>query len=182
MPYSLSGGPYTPGHVFTVQGDGVSWDFAAPAGGSDPWTNVVLGADVVRNTTAGGAVTGLAFTPAANKRYLVEAFLLLRASNATVGARPGYSAPTGDVEHAGRVEAPNSLVSPATRYSSDGVVGFALSTGLPNNSTSWFGKVEAIIITGAAPSGDFQVTLASEADGVDVTARAGSFLRYRAIA
>jgi len=38
-----------------------------------------------------------------------------------------------------------------------------------------------MIIVGASPSGDFQITLAAETAGTNVTMKAGSFIAYREI-
>jgi hypothetical protein len=57
----------------------------------------------------------------------------------------------------------------------------AAATGQADITNSHFGRVEAMIIVGASPSGNFQITLASETAGTTVTMKAGSFIMYREI-
>lgn len=154
----------------------------AAAGGSDPWTNVILGTDFSNSTTSNNAVTGLSFTPAANKRYLVELFLLLRTAAATTGPRPGIAWPSGLTDGASWIGAPNSNTAFASRIQGALTTQNAASTGLPTTTDSYLASGTAYFITGASPSGSFQVTLASEVGASAVTVRAGSFLRYREIA
>lgn len=156
--------------------------WAAPSGGSDPWTNVILGSDFSTTSNANQSVTGLNFTPSASTRYLVEVHLLLRTATATVGARPGFSWPTGLSDGGGWMQAPNSATAFAQR--SWGVLNTqnAASTGLPTTTDSHLAIGGAYLIAGASPSGNLQVTLASETNGTSVTVRAGSLLRYRTIA
>ena len=56
---------------------------------------ICLGADFPTSSGSAVNVTGLAFTPAANKTYEFRGLLLLRTATATVGARPGLSWPSG---------------------------------------------------------------------------------------
>lgn len=154
----------------------------AAAGGSDPWTHVILGTDFSNSTTSNNAVTGLSFTPAANKRYLVEMFLLLRTAAATTGPRPGISWPSGLTDGASEVFAPNSNTAFASRLQGALTTQNAASTGLPTTTDSYLATGTAYFITGASPSGSFRVTLASEVAASAVTVRAGSFMRYREIA
>lgn len=157
--------------------------WAAPSGGSDPWTNVILGSDFNTTSATAVSVTGLSFTPAANTRYLVEMVLLLRTATATVGARPGWNFPTGLSDSMAWAESSNSATASALRFWGTGTANVnAASTGLANTTESWPGLGTVYLITGGSPSGAVQVTLASETAGTQVTVRAGSFLRYRIIA
>lgn len=154
----------------------------AGGGGADPWTYVILGSDFPTSATANTNVTGLAFAPAANKRYAVEGSFLLRTAVTTVGARPGISWPTGLTDGAMQMTAPNSNTALAFRSQQAGTTANAASTGLPAINASFLAKLDAIIITGASPAGNFQVTLASETAANEVTMRAGSFIRHREVA
>lgn len=151
-------------------------------GGGEPWTTVLLDADFVSSSASNVAVTGLAFTPAADKRYLVRVVLLLRTATATVGARPGFAWPTGLSDGGGRIDAPNSATAVAVQCFPTLATANAASTGLANTTASHLSLGHAYFLTGASPSGAFQVTLASETAGTNVTARAGSFLQWREIA
>lgn len=153
------------------------------SGGSDPWTYVVLGSDFTISTTANNVVTGLAFAPSANAQYHIEGYYLLRTATATTGARPGIAWPGGYADGASYTQAPNSATALAMQNGNP-VTGTAnaASTGLPVINRSYAGQMQAILIMGASPTGNFQVTLASETGAVNVTMKAGSFIRYRTYA
>lgn len=154
--------------------------WAAVSGGSDPWTNVILGSDETNSTTA-NTVTSLAFTPAANKTYAVEVNLLLRTATATVGPRPGFSFPTGLTDSGAWMQVPNSATASAQRWWGTTTAANAASTGVPDTTSSWMAIGGALLIVGGSPSGDFAVTLATETAATNVTLKAGSYLRYREI-
>lgn len=147
----------------------------------DLWTYVILGSDFTISTTANNSVTGLAFTPAASETYEIEGLFLLRTSVTTTGARPGVAWPTGYSDGAVEITAPNSNTAFATQLRNAGTTANAASTGLPATTASYLGKMKALMVMGGSPSGNFQVTLASETAAVDVTMKAGSFIRYRTI-
>lgn len=152
----------------------------ASGGGSDPWTYVALGSNFVSSATANTNVTGLNFTPAANLRYHVEGSFLLRTATATSGARPGIAWPAGYSDGAAYMQAPNSLTAIAMQMGTPAAgTANAASTGLPVIDRSYAAQMQAILIMGASPSGNFQITLAAETSGVNATMAAGSFIRYR---
>ena len=63
-----------------------------------------------------------------------------------------------------------------------GTAGNAASTGLPGTTESYPARLQStLVMGGGSPSGNFQITLASETAGTDVTMRAGSWIRYREI-
>lgn len=155
--------------------------WAAPGGGSDPWTYVKLGSDFVTGNTTNDNVTGFNFTPAANKTYVIEGQFFLRTATATVGARPGVSFPTGLTDSVCYVMAPNSATSFAHQNFANTTTANAASTGLTNTTNSQQGQILATLIVGASPSGNFQITLASETAATNVTMKAGSWFRYREI-
>jgi len=153
----------------------------APGGGSDPWTKVILGADFTTTGTANAAVAGLAFTPAANKRYLVQVLLLLRTATATVGPRPGFSWPSGTNDGGAYMQAPSSATAVLYRTWGARATQNVANTGVPDTTSSHLATGEAYFIMGASPSGTFGVTLASETSGTVVTVKAGSVLLWREI-
>lgn len=155
--------------------------WATPAGGSDPWTKVVLGSDFTTTSNTAVNVTGLAFAPAANKTYVVEFYLLLRTNTATVGPRPGLAYPTGLTDAGHFIETPNSATTAAFNYSGGATAGSAISTGVPNTTASWLAHGKALLVAGASPSGNFQITLFSESAGTTVTMKAKSVLLYREV-
>ncbi len=149
--------------------------------GSDPWTPVKLGTTFSMSSLVAANVTGLAFTPAANKQYLIEGGLLLQTTITATGARPGVSWPTGLTDGAAHIEAPGSASAISERNVPHGAAENAASPGLPIADTSYLARIKATVITGAAPSGAFQITLVSETDAVTVRMMAGSWLLYREI-
>lgn len=154
---------------------------AFAAGGSDPWTYVKLASDFVTSSSTAVNVTGLAFTPQANKSYQFDGILYLRTATATVGPRTGLSWPTGAVDGVARIDTPSSATA---RLLTNGNINAALLAavgGLPNTTQSYPGKIEGTLIMGASPSGDVRVQLASETAATNVTIKAGSWLRYREI-
>ena len=155
--------------------------WAAPSGGSDPWTNVILGSDFTISTTSNNNVTGLNFTPSASTTYCVEVMLLLRTATATVGPRPGFSFPSGLTDSGAWMQSPNSATASSQRWWGNTTTANASSTGIPDTTNSYIAIGGALLIVGGSPSGTFGVTLASETAATNVTMKAGSFLRYRTI-
>lgn len=165
-----------------IQGEQGPQGDQGPAGDSaDPWTFVKLASDFVSSSASNVNVTGLAFTPAANKTYLIIGRFLLRTATATVGARPGIAWPSNLTDAVARVEAANSLTAAAYQLFGARTTKNAASTGLATTTESHYGDLEAMIVTAANVSGDFQITLASETAGTNVTMKAGSFIAYREI-
>lgn len=168
-----------PGYLTQTEADGLYSALGHSHAPSDPWTYVSLGTDFSTSGTANANVTGLAFTPAANKLYAVEGRLLLRSAAATTGPRPGIAWPTGLDDGASQITAPNSNTALAFRAQGAKTTQNAASTGVPTTTDSYLAILDAVVDTGASPSGNFQITLASEIAASLVTMRAGSFIRYR---
>lgn len=152
-----------------------------PGVSADPWTFVKLAEDFVSSLSANTAIPGFKFTPQANKTYLVLGTFMLRTATTTVGARPGIAWPSGLTDATARVEAANSLTVSALQLFGAQTTKNAASTGLATTTHSHYGGFEALLVVGASPSGDFQITLASETAGTNVTMKAGSFFMYREI-
>jgi hypothetical protein len=159
------------------RGDG-TW--ATPGGGSDPWTVIKLGSDFTATDATPANVTGLGFTPSANKTYMIRGYFLLRSTATAAGVRPGVTWPTGITDGAAKISSPNALTTEVIANVDGGTSGFAASAATPNTTGSWLGGVEAMLVTGGSPSGDFQITLQSE-NTSDVVMRAGSYIMYREI-
>ena len=154
-----------------------------PAGtGADPWTYIKLAADFTTSSATAVDITGMAFTPAANKRYEFEARLRLRTATATVGAKPGLAWPTGFTDGGAEARAPISATAEVMAFGNPNAAILAAVTALPNTTQSWPGYVGGEIQMGASPSGTVKLQLASETAGTNVTCKAGSWLRYREIA
>jgi len=149
------------------------------SGGSDPWTRIKLATDFITSLATNANVTGLAFTPAINKTYLIFGYFLLRTATATVGARPGVSWPNNLTDSIMRMEASTALTTSVIRTWGLRNTQNATSTGLATTADSHWGSLDGMIITSGTTSGEFQITLASETAGTNVTIKAGSVLMYR---
>lgn len=150
-----------------------------PAGADGGWTYITLANDFTTSSGTAVDVTGLAFTPGANKRYDIRAFLLTRTATATVGPRPGLAWPTGMTDGAAFVQQPSSAT--ANVFANGNISGAVLAPvgGVPTTTGSWPSIIEGVVVAGANPSGNVQVRLASETAGTNVIIKAGSYLRYR---
>lgn len=150
-------------------------------GGSDPWTYVVLASDFTTTSNTAVPVTGLVFTPSANRRYEFEGKFLMRTATTTVGPRPGLGWPTGMTDGVASLWMTSSATA---QLIANGNINAALLIaigGLPNNTLSYPAYLEGIVIAGATPSGTVKVNLASETSGTVVTMKAGSFIKYREV-
>jgi hypothetical protein len=155
--------------------------WAAPGGGSDPWTYVKLASDFPTTSATAVDVTGLFFTPLSSRTYLVEGNLLLRTATATVGPRPGCAWNTGNTDGVMSIQTTSSATA---NVFANGNINAAVLTpvgGFPNTTQSWPAYLYGTLIVGASPTGNWRVQLASETAGTSVTMKAGSWIRYRTI-
>lgn len=146
------------------------------------WTYVTLGSDFDTDSATAVDVTGLSFTPLANKTYEIEAILFCRTTLAANGPRPGFSIPTGMTDNMWTLRIPTSTTAETMRNEGGTVANVAASSGLPVADTSYLARGSAHFRTGATPSGDFKVILLSESAGTSVSVETGSLIRYRVIA
>ena len=156
--------------------------FAAPSGGSDPWTYLRTTSDFTTSSATAVDVTGLAFAPSANERYEIEAHLLLRTATATVNPRSGWAWATGLTD--GTMEIQQAQTVAGRVLFSYGNINAALLIavgGIPNTTQSWPSRYRGYVMAGASPSGNLRVQLASETAGTVVTVKAGSWLRHRTV-
>lgn len=155
--------------------------WAAPSGGSDPWTYLRLTTDFTASTSAAVVISALGFTPAANQRYEFVARLMVRTATATVGPRPGIAWATGLADGVVFVQQTSSAT--ANVFANGNIAAAVLSPvgGVPNTTASWPALIEGMAVAGSNPSGNISVQLASETAGTNVFAKAGSFLKYRTV-
>jgi len=171
----------TANQVLQTDGSGVlSWV------ANDAWTYVKIGSTFSTTSTTAVSVTGLAFTPSASTDYEIEVMLLLQGSASGIAVRPGFTWPTGYSDGAGYL-----LANIGAANSSNGNLTLVADTAGTNASgiqAAW-GSINKSFLTkgffylrmGASPSGDFQITVASESALYSVSVMAGSFLRYRTV-
>lgn len=166
-------GPQGPQGIQGIQGE------PGPAG-SDGWTYVKLAADFT-TSSATAVDAGLAFTPSANTSYEFKAILLTRTATTTVGPRPGLAWATGLTDGVAHIRQESSATAFVSALGNINASVLAPVGGVPSNSQSFPAIIEGMVIAGASPSGTVKVQLASETAGTNVTIKAGSFLKYRAI-
>lgn len=172
-----------------VQGSGITLTYddaagtltIAASGGSDPWTYAKLASDFTTSSSTAVDVTGLSFTPAANKSYEFEGLLRTRTATATVGPRPGLAWPTGTTDGVAGIDMTSSATARLLVNGNPGAALLAAVGGLPNTTSSYPAWISGNVTMGASPSGSVKVQLASETAGTTVTIRAGSYIRYREI-
>jgi hypothetical protein len=144
--------------------------WAAPGGGgADPWTYLRLANDFPTSSATAVDITGLGFTPAANGRYEFEAVLMLRTGTTTVNPRAGLAWPTGMTDGVASITESQSATASLQAHGNSAAALLVAVGGLPNNTQSWPCSVQGM------------AQLASETAGTTVTAKAGSFLKYRTI-
>jgi hypothetical protein len=149
--------------------------------GTDGWTVVKLASDFVSSLSSNANVTNFYFTPAASTSYVIYGGFLLRTATATVGPRPGIAWPTGLTDQGAWVDVPTAATTAAMRIWGAASTANAASTGIPDTTNSYYSRLEGMLIAGSSVSGNFQITIASETAGTNVTMRAGSYLMYRVV-
>ena len=156
--------------------------FAAPSGGSDPWTYLRTTSDFTTSSATAVDVTGLAFTPSANIRYEIEAHLLLRTNTATVNPRSGWAWATGLTDGTMEIQQAQTVAGGVLfTYGNPNASLLIAVGGIPNTTQSWPARYRGYVMAGASPSGTLRVQLASETAGTVVTVKAGSWLRHREV-
>lgn len=153
----------------------------AAAGNHTHVTYVRLTSDFVTSSATAVDVTGLSFTPAANTTYDVRGHFLVRTATTTVGPRPGCAWPTGLTDGVASIYVTSSTTAQVMTRGNSSAAVLAPVGGLPNTTQSYPGQLEATIVAGASPSGTFNIQLASETAGTNVTMKAGSWICYRVI-
>ena len=155
--------------------------WAAPGGGSDPWTYLRLTVDFTTTSSTAVDITGLGFTPIANTRYEFVGRLMVRTATATVGPRPGVAWATGLTDGVAFVQQTSSAT--ANVFANGNITATVLAPvgGVPTTTGSWPALIEGMAVAGAGPSGNIRLVLASETNGTTVRAVAGSFLKYRTV-
>lgn len=145
------------------------------------WFRIDLATDFTTTSTTASDVTGLGFAPLANTKYEFEVMLLLRSAAGTTGPQPGLTWPTGLTDGVVRLFASTAVNAEIFRHGNSSAAVLVPNTGYGSTTTSYLGGGSGILIAGASPSGNLQVQLASEVSASTVTAKAGSYLRYKVL-
>lgn len=148
---------------------------------ADRWTYIKLSSDFTTTSATAVDVTGLEFTPAASTQYEFEAVLFTQTATATVGPRPGLAWPTGMADGVADIEMPTSATAADRVFGNINAALLSAVGGLPNTTQSYPARIRGTVRAGTSPSGTLKIQLASETAGTTVTAKAYSYLKYRAI-
>ena len=148
---------------------------------AEGWTYLRLLSDFTTSSATAVDITGLAFAPAANTRYEFVARLMVRTATTTVGPRPGVAWATGMTDGVAYVQVTSSATANVFGNGNINAAFLSAAGGLPNTTQSYPALIEGYVIAGATPSGNVSIRLASETAGTVVTAKAGSFLKYRIV-
>lgn len=152
-------------------------------GSTDVWSHAVVG---VSQTASPGAsetdITGMKFTPAANKSYKVEFNGIWEGSATTssTGLTMGVAWPTGVT---GALAA--TVISGTTVLQRSATAGATFTGGASNAAianTPYPVTVTGVLVAGATPSGEFQLRMRTNTVGSHtITIKAGSVLSWREI-
>lgn len=157
-------------------------DAAVGGSGSDPWIYKRVSSDFTRSDQTPTLVTGLSFTPAADKTYIVHGMLILQTANSTIAACQGVTWPTGLTSGVVTLRQASSTASTELLQHGDTTASVTFTTGgYSAANVDRYALIDATFVTGATPSGDFTVTLRNEGGSVVVTVKAGSWIAYRTI-
>lgn len=132
------------------------------SGGGSDWTYLQLLSDFTTDSSSPVDVTGLGFTPSASETYIVECGLMVETTDVTLGVKPGVSWPGGLSNGVAKLEVTTSATTSAIKNLNFGADGEVDGTGLPAINTSYPAFINSSFITGASPTGTFQITLAKE--------------------
>lgn len=146
------------------------------------WTDLVLASDFSTASTVPLDVTGMSFIPEANKRYFVEALLLVRTNVTTGGVRPGLRFPPSGVQDgwaAGSVSTTLTTNTLMNAVAGNGVLALLAPGGHQTADETYPCSLSAVFSTGSDVSGSFFLAFGSENGSTVCTLKAGSVLRFR---
>ncbi len=156
-----------------------SWK--VPSGGGESENIARAPGDVTNATTSFADITGMTFTPLANKTYIFEAWIIFQSN--TVGTGIGFAGngPASPTAYVFNAEIPIAL----TLYASDSLMASrAYNTGTASASvdiinSNLLAKINGVLVNGAN-STPFTLRFKAETTGT-VKVLAGSVLRYRQV-
>lgn len=184
MPRLLPDGG-TAGQVLTkTSANSYDAGWATPAsgggGGTSTEDNLILTADVTSNSTTLVNISELAFQPAPNTRYRFRLYAFLQTAATAAGVQVGVNARTDYSKFAAWASSPSSATAFTTAYSMSLTAAFKAAPAASGAANvPFFGEVEGIFVTGAAP-GPLNFTINSETTAI-VRILADSFLTIEAI-
>lgn len=147
----------------------------------DKWTYIKLASDFTTSSGTAVDVTGMAFTPEANKTYIIESHQLMRSANASIAPRVGVDWPAGSSDGAIEIKSGTGATGRVIAYGNPAAAVLCQNTSVGDTTGSWLSNFFATLIMGGSPSGTFKMQLAAETGGTNVTLKAGTWMRYRTI-
>lgn len=151
---------------------------ANAGGGGDGWVYVELAADVTIDTAF---QVILDFEPPANSAIEIEAKLIFGTAVNGDAARLRVAWPDGLVRSAGVGQVASSNTGLAFIPTSH-IAGstFSQNTTTPTSTfASFLAMFDGLMVTDGSPTGVFSLGIQAEVSGTDITAYAGSYLKYR---
>ena len=172
---SLAQSSATTGQVPTWNGS--AWAAATPSGGSGD-TYLVLASDTANSTTSFADVTGLTFAVTSGETYVFAAWVVYETAATTTGSKWAVNGPASPTILSYSVETPTAATTSRLDFAStyDGTTASSQTAGIGQ----CLAKIEGVVKVSA--SGTFALRFGSEVGSSAVTAKAGSFMRYRKIA
>lgn len=160
--------------------------WAAPSGGSDPWTYVRLNINFWTSTAIANPVTSaanLSFTPtSSNPRYEFEGQLMLRTSTAATGPRPAIRWPSNISTSIATIWLTSAVATQVVTNGNNATSQIVSPVGgLPDTSGWWPCQLQGYLQTASSMSGALIIGLCSEASGTFVGMKQDSFIRYRTV-
>jgi hypothetical protein len=143
------------------------------------WTYVILATAELTSATTPAINTALQFSPIANTRYEIEGRFYLQSAAVTTGVRWGLVWPTGLNQNAAMGISPSSATAGTYRFWGNTAAANVAATGVAVANEGIYGELQALLVTGATPSGAFTVTLATEIAASEARIMENSFIRYR---
>jgi len=137
----------------------------------------VLGSDLTSSTTAFADATGLSFTAAADKSYLIEFAVIFQTTNTGTGIKLGVNGPAAPVSLAGGFVIPLTLSS--NNVSNFRAYDIGTATGTVDTINADTLAVGHAIFRNGPNEGTFILRFASEVNLSQIKLRSGSVLRYR---
>ena len=169
--------PKAPGGTTQFLRADAAW--AAPAGGSDPWTYVLLANDFNTSNSTATAINGMFFAPAINSNYEWEGKFMVRTVTATVAPRIGVRWATAMVAAVVRLAVTSAAATQVLQLGNGSAAVLTPVGGLQVVNIPYPAFLEGQIITNGNVTGSVTIMLASETAGTQVRMVKGSFIRYR---
>lgn len=139
---------------------------------------VRLGSIITSTSTAYANVTGLAVPLAANVDYEIEGLIVYQSAVATTGIALSFTDPAGCSTLAHYYFGSAATTLQFRHESADDTN--TPTTAVPAINADTLARIHAYVRVGAT-AGNWQLRLASEIGGDQVSVRPGSFLRYRRV-